>query len=167
MRFELDVLGGSVEDVVKNAGGRLFDRARAGWDVTVLIPKLHDGDVRPLQILGVRGVDLEAALTGPPRCPAAYLVAASLWVKDRRVRALVGSAVDSGMHTVMMWGEQCPLELTRRLVLESREMSSAARAFKAHAVAACGSDRTPTGFVENFRSATPIGQAALHLTSAR
>ena len=82
MRYRLDVVASSVVDVVRFAGGWLFDRAMAGWDVSVLLTDLADQpDGRPLQILGAQVVDLEVALAsvesgvesrprppGPGRC---------------------------------------------------------------------------------------------------
>ena len=47
MRYRLDVVAADVADVVKFAGGWLFDRAMAGWDVTVLL--VDHPDERPLQ----------------------------------------------------------------------------------------------------------------------
>ena len=60
MRYRLDVVAASVVDVVRFAGGWLFDRSMAGWDVTVLVAD-HPDD-RPLQILGAQMLDLEDAL---------------------------------------------------------------------------------------------------------
>src|SRR5439155_14971420 len=57
MRYRLDVVAADVVDVVKFAGGWLFDRAMAGWDVTVLL--VDHPDERPLQILGAHTIDLE------------------------------------------------------------------------------------------------------------
>ena len=57
MRYRLDVVASNVVDVVKFAGGWLFDRAMAGWDVTVLLTD-HPDD-RPLHILGAQTLDLE------------------------------------------------------------------------------------------------------------
>ena len=60
MRYRLDVVAADVADVVRAAGGWMYDRVMAGWDVTVL---LADGaDERPLHILGVETADLESAL---------------------------------------------------------------------------------------------------------
>ena len=53
-------LAPSMVDVVRSAGGWLFDRVMAGWDVTVITP--DHSDSRPLQILGVRVRDLETTL---------------------------------------------------------------------------------------------------------
>ncbi|MBV9351060.1 MAG: hypothetical protein JOZ23_05930, partial [Mycobacterium sp.] len=60
MRYRLDVVAADVIDVVKFAGGWLFDRAMAGWDVTVLVAD-HPDD-RPLKVLGAQTLDLEFAL---------------------------------------------------------------------------------------------------------
>ncbi len=60
MRYRLDVVAPSVAEVVRNAGGWLFDRVMAGWDVTVMIT--GDDDIRPLQILGVDTADLETVM---------------------------------------------------------------------------------------------------------
>ena len=68
MRYRLDVVAADVADVVKFAGGWLFDRAMAGWDVTVLVA--DHPDERPLQILGAQIVDLEVR-TGDGGTPAA------------------------------------------------------------------------------------------------
>ena len=60
MRYRLDVVAPTVLDAVQFAGGWIFDRVMAGWDVTVLIA---DGaDVRPLEILGAVPRDLESVL---------------------------------------------------------------------------------------------------------
>ena len=57
LRYRLDVVAASAVDVVQSAGGWLYDRVMAGWEVTVLLP--HGCDTRPLRILGVRALDLE------------------------------------------------------------------------------------------------------------
>ena len=64
MRYRVDVVAADVADVVKFAGGWLFDRAMAGWDVTVLL--VDHPDERPLQILGAHApiVQLRAVRHG-------------------------------------------------------------------------------------------------------
>ncbi|ETB36586.1 hypothetical protein O977_01065, partial [Mycobacterium avium subsp. paratuberculosis 10-5975] len=52
LRYRLDVVAASTVDVVQSAGGWLYDRAMAGWEVTVLLP--HGCNTRSLRILGVR-----------------------------------------------------------------------------------------------------------------
>ena len=63
-RYRLDVLASSVSDVVRSAGGWLFDRAMAGWEVNLLIA--DPPDARPLQILGISVFPLETALEPVP-----------------------------------------------------------------------------------------------------
>src|ERR1700739_2914666 len=54
LRYRLDVVAASAADVVQSAGGWLYDRAMAGWEVAVLLP--HGGDTRSLRVLGGRGL---------------------------------------------------------------------------------------------------------------
>ena len=151
MRYRLDVVSPSVAEVVRNAGGWLVDRVMAGWDVTVLIAGT-DGDVRPLQILGVAIGDLETAVQmweGRPH-PQTVAVAADLFVSDARVREGVLGALDQGMTEVTLWGESWPQELDSTVDFVQHELSAAARAFKAQARAAAG-ESEPVDRTEVFR----------------
>ena len=111
MRYRLDVVASGVVDVVRFAGGWLFDRAIAGWDVSVLLTDLADHpDGRPLQILGAQIVDLGEALASVesgaesrPR-PQALAAAADLFGCDPRVRQGVLQALDHGVTEVTLWG---------------------------------------------------------------
>src|SRR4051812_15299958 len=79
LRYRLDVLGVSAVDVVEAAGGWLYDRAMAGWEVTALLAQgghtrdirdIGDSrDTRPLRILGVRALDLNSELASVPTNP--------------------------------------------------------------------------------------------------
>ncbi len=60
LRYRLDVVATSAVDVVQSAGGWLYDRVMAGWEVTVLLPR--GCDTRSLRILGVAVSDLQAGL---------------------------------------------------------------------------------------------------------
>ena len=104
VRYRLDVVAADVVDVVRFAGGWLFDRAMAGWDVTVLVA--DHPDERPLQILGAQMLDLEDALASvghrPP--PQALAAAADLFGCDSRVRQGVLQALDQGVTEVTLWG---------------------------------------------------------------
>jgi hypothetical protein len=166
MRYRLDVIAANVVDVVMCAGGWLFDRAMAGWDVTVLVSD-HPGlvadrqDDRPLQILGVQRFDLEEALAAigsgaetRPR-PQALAVAADLFGCDSRVRQRVLQALDHGATEVTLWGESWPPELDDSVGLVQHRLSTAARIFKARALAAALKICAPEssiGHTEIFRS---------------
>jgi hypothetical protein len=155
MRYRLDVVASSVIDVVRFAGGWLFDRAMAGWDVTVLITDLADHpDDRPLQILGAQTLDLEYALASVetrPR-PQALAAAADLFGCDSRVRQGVLQALDHGVTEVTLWGETWPAELDDSVGLVQHRLSMAARIFKGQALAAAAVPVGSIGHTETFRS---------------
>lgn len=152
MRYRLDVVAATVVDVVGFAGGWLFDRAMAGWDVTVLVAD-HPDD-RPLQILGAQVLDLEEALvSAPPRSsPQALAAAADLFGCDSRVRQGVLQALDHGVTEVTLWGENWPAELDESVGLVQHRLSMAAQTFKAQALAAAAVTHGSIGCVETFRS---------------
>ena len=152
MRYRLDVVAATVVDVVRFAGGWLFDRAMAGWDVTVLVA--DHPDVRPLQILGAQVVDLEDALASVrsrPR-PQALAAAADLFGCDPRVRQGVLGALDHGVTEVTLWGLNWPAELDDSVGLVQHRLSTAAHMFKAQALAAAAVSHDTIGQVETFRS---------------
>lgn len=153
MRYRFDVVSPTVADAVTFAGGWLYDRAMAGWDVTVLIREPAE-DVRPLEILGAVVMDLEVVLeswTERPH-PQTVSVAAHLFENDERVRRHVRNALDHGLTEVTVWGDHCPAELHRDVDDVRHELSAAARAFKSQALAAVGgSDLRVAGTVETFR----------------
>ncbi|GAB7146686.1 hypothetical protein [Mycobacterium riyadhense] len=152
MRYRLDVVAPSVADVVQFAGGWLFDRAMAGWDVTVLVA--DPADDRPLQILGVQTLDLEDALASVstrPR-PQALAAAADLVGCDSRVRRGVLGALNHGVTEVTLWGQTWPAELDDSVGQVAHQLSMAARTFKAQAMAAAALPQTSIGLTEIFRS---------------
>jgi hypothetical protein len=161
MRYRLDVVAASVVDVVRFAGGWLFDRAMAGWDVTVLVADPGDddrSDDRPLQILGAQALDLEYALAtvGTRPNPQAVAVAADLFGCDERIRQGVLQALDQGVTEVTLWGETWPAELDDSVGGVHHRLSMAARTFKAQALAAAlnVAEASPSsiGHTETFRS---------------
>jgi hypothetical protein len=152
MRYRLDVVAADAADVVRFAGGWLFDRAMAGWDVTVLLA--DHVDARPLQILGAQILDLEYALARaghrPP--PQTLAAAADLFGCDSRVRQGVVQALEHGATEVTLWGETWPAELDERVGLVQHRLSAAAHAFKAQALSAAAIPVDSIGLVETFRS---------------
>lgn len=136
MRYRLDVVTPTALEAVKHAGGWIYDRVMAGWDVTVLVDS-HD-DLRPLQILGAQTIDLESVLADwedRPH-PQTVAVAADLFDRDPRVLAHVRNALDQGATEVTLWGERLPAELDHSVDSAQHHLSAAARAFKARALAA-------------------------------
>ncbi len=171
MRYRLDVVASSVVDVVRFAGGWLFDRSMAGWDVTVLLTDLADHpDTRPLQIVGAQALDLEdalAAVESRPR-PQALAAAAYLFGCDSRVRQGVLQALDHGVTEVTLWGESWPAELDDSVGVVQHRLSMAAQIFKAQALAAAAAPRGSVCDIETFRSgllACPSAAADLVPTS--
>jgi hypothetical protein len=152
MRYRLDVVASSVVDVVRFAGGWLFDRAMAGWDVTVLIADRPDD--RPLQVLGAQTLDLEYALTtvGDRPAPQSLAAAADLFGCDSRVRQGLLLALDHGVTEVTLWGKTWPAELDESVGLVHHQLSAAAQVFKAHALAAAAVPAAAIGPTETFRS---------------
>jgi hypothetical protein len=155
MRYRLDVVASSVLDVVRFAGGWLFDRSMAGWDVTVLLTDLADHpDIRPLQIIGARTLDLEHALASVEDRPhpQALAAAADLVGCDSRVRQGVLQALDHGVTEVTLWGDTWPAELDGSVGRVQHRLSMAAQTFKGKALAATAEPEYSVGPAENFRS---------------
>jgi hypothetical protein len=138
VKYRLDVVASSAADVVGSIGGWLYDRVRAGWDVNVLLPQ--ECDDRPLQILGMRAIDLDPRmLSASTECSARGLaVSADMFASDARIRQEVLAALDRWMTEVTLWHDDWPLNVGHRTTTVQHVLSGAARAFKRHALAAAG-----------------------------
>ncbi|UNB54757.1 hypothetical protein [Mycolicibacterium sp. YH-1] len=154
-RYRLHVIAPRVVGVVASVGGWLFDRAMAGWEVTVLLASTGE-DPLPIHILGGEVVALE---TGPQRewyrtSPDALAVAADLCSRDNRIREKVQLALDRGRSEVALWGQSWPDELDSIAQVETVEyrLSVAARAFKARALAAAAWPVAPAPAIEVIRT---------------
>jgi hypothetical protein len=139
LRYELTVLAGDVEGVVRAAGGWLCDRARAGWQVTVWVP--GGCEVRALKVLGV-GVQIgEAGVEVLRHRPAALAIDAGVLAGDPRLRAQVYELIDEGAVEVTVWGDTALLADSALFADDARfervghRLSSAAKAFKGRALA--------------------------------
>jgi hypothetical protein len=148
--FRLDVVALTVGDLVQSAGGLLFDRVAAGWDVAVGI---HDGrDLEALRILGLNAQPLESAFESFTGRPAPHLaVAAEAWAFDSGVAEFASSTARSASSTLLLWGAACATGGNRRLKTVNYQPSAAARAFKAHALSAAAVVGDPDS-AESFRS---------------
>jgi hypothetical protein len=141
-------------EAVRFTGGWVFDRVMAGWEA---IACLADGsDPRPLRILGAHTVDLAAALPSAGGGPQPHILAveAGLFVLDPRVRQAVRNVLHEGVVEVQFWGDSWPADLDGYPSMQHR-LSVAARAFKAHALAAAAAPADPVAVTETFRSAEP------------
>ena len=158
-RYRLDVIAPNVRDVVKSAGGWLFDHRMAGWDVTVAV--WEGGDVRPLQILGVDTLELNSSSWEQRPSPQCLAVAADLFHRNARVRSGVLHAFENGLTEVTLWGEPWPEELHRSIGQVRHRLSNAARVFKAHALAAVHEPAVvAVGDAETFQSGNMAGPLA-------
>ncbi|WP_156687597.1 hypothetical protein [Mycobacterium sp. Marseille-P9652] len=136
LRYRLDVVAASVADVVQSAGGWLYDRVMAGWEVTALLPP--GSDSRPLRILGVQSIDGElrpslSALRCQTLAVSAEAFSAHASVRDRVIQAL-----GDRLTEVALWGDGLPLGVNRATTRTQHVLSSAARRFKGFALAAAG-----------------------------
>lgn len=136
LRYRLDVVATSAVDVVQSAGGWLYDRAMAGWEVTVLLPQ--GCDTRSLRILGVRVSDLESSLAALGAGATSLAVSAEAFTADARVRAAVLESLDNRLTEVALWGDGWPLGVNRATARAQHLLSGAARMFKGYALAAVG-----------------------------
>jgi hypothetical protein len=134
LRYRFDVVAASAVDAVQSAGGWLYDRAMAGWEVVVLLPHgPHVEDDRPLRILGVQVSELESGATAK-----SLAVSAEAFAADERVRDRVLKARGDRLTEVALWGEHWPLEMNRGLTRVQHVLSGAARRFKRQALVAAG-----------------------------
>ncbi|MCV7378207.1 hypothetical protein BST11_01450 [Mycobacterium alsense] len=136
LRYRLDVVASSPADVVRSAGGFLYDRVMAGWQVNMLLP--HGCDTRPLRILGVRALDPQAASAGSTTHSLA--VSAEAFAADAQVRDKVLECLDDRLTEVALWGDGWPLAVNRAMTRAQHVLSAAARRFKGHALAAAEID---------------------------
>jgi hypothetical protein len=139
LRYQVTGVASSAEDVVQSVGGWLCDRARAGWDVNVLVA--GGGDPRPLTILGAAARDLDEDFPSMVRSVllvGAVAVSADLLHADTRVREEIIRLLKRGLTEVIVWGTTWPVELGRQADSVEHRVSSAAQAFKSHALVAAG-----------------------------
>ncbi|PRC46808.1 hypothetical protein C6A85_88180 [Mycobacterium sp. ITM-2017-0098] len=149
-----------MRDAVRFAGGWVYDRVMAGWDVTVLVG--DNEDVRPLEILGADVVNLESVLEAWEQRPhpQTVAVAADLFDRDDRVRRGVLGALEQGATEVTLWGAPLPAELDSSVDSVEHRLSAAARAFKAQALAAVGVTGESIGPTETFCCGMMLSVAA-------
>ena len=152
-RYQLTVIAASMADVVGSAGGWLCDRARAGWDVSVVVADRHDA--RPLTILGAKAFTGDADLSNAVRAVSlggTLAVSAHVLAGDERIRGLVVDVVRRGVADVTVFGRDWPTDFGREGDRVEHKLSSAARAFKAMAIDATGASHGEAGWTETLFS---------------
>jgi hypothetical protein len=152
-RYRLHVVATNIADAVTSIGGLIFDRAMAGWDVTVAVD--GDGsraiDDRPIRILGAR---VATAAVRPdcaesPSRPQVLAVATDVFVANQQLRRLALAALKGNATDVLLWGRRHPPKLNYKFVPVRHRPSAAAHVFKSHALAARGAfaaEPTEEGF---------------------
>ncbi|OBA68574.1 hypothetical protein A5633_25375 [Mycolicibacterium elephantis] len=145
-RPQLSVIAADMVDLVSSSGGWLYDRARAGWTVNVVVGAARE--VRPLTILGATPVFADA--TSVLETTGALAVSAELLRRDARVCEQVLRLWNAGVTEVTVWGTSWPDQLGRRVDPVQHRLSVAARAFKAHALAAAQAARQDVAATETL-----------------
>ncbi|HEY9311024.1 hypothetical protein [Williamsia sp.] len=151
MKYRLVVVAPTANEVIQYAGGLVFDRGMAGWDVTVLVQ--DDPSARALQILGAHTVDFDQGFQwrGYGFHPQAVVTAGSLYERDDRVREGVQQILGDGETEVTLFGDSLPSGLDKQIGTVRHRLSVAARAFKAQALAAASLPTETAGVAEMFR----------------
>lgn len=144
----LVIAAANAADTVAAAGGFIYDSVRQGWYVDVYLE--NPGHERALQILGVVGQEIPDSFEFEQWPDAVYLDA-ELYERHRHVRRLVSESVRQQHADFAVWQQRSQEGVDARPVLEHR-LSTAARAFKFHAMKAAGLTARPTA-TESFRVA--------------
>ncbi|MEV0358280.1 hypothetical protein AB0H71_19750 [Nocardia sp. NPDC050697] len=151
LRHRLAVVAPDAADVIRHAGGWLFDRSAAGWEVTVLVA--DSADVAPLRILGATVLDLRQSISRQPThdiWPMAVAVSAASYRAEPLLRDGLHDSLDRGLTEVAVWGDDLPAELADRVAPSYHRVSVAALAFKSCALAAAGCAGEPVLPTEVF-----------------
>lgn len=136
LRYRLEVVGFTAEELVRAAGGLVCDRSLDGWEVTARLA--HVGDDSALHILGAKVIHLDAVPVGNEAAPGphALAVSAQLYSDNRRLREWVLDAARRGCFEVIVWGHVSGSDFDLSLDMVEHQLTVAARAYKTHALAA-------------------------------
>ena len=143
--YTLVVVAADTADSVSAAGGLIFDSVRAGWIVEIHLES--PGDDRALHILGARSTPLPEAFEYTPDWPDAIFLSALMHERHRGVQRLVATSIRRHGIDIGAWGGNVPgLDAETG---SAHHLSTAARAFKPHAMNAAGLPPCATD-VESF-----------------
>jgi hypothetical protein len=137
-RYQFQVVAGHIADVVASIGGLIFDRAMAGWDVSVVLrgDSNHAVNDRPIRILGARLAERMSDPDDARALPRPHLlaVAADVMVTSDAVRRHVLALANDSGTDVLLWGLRHPTRFPRTFVAARHQPSAAAQVFKSHAL---------------------------------
>lgn len=147
--YRFQVMAAGIADAVMSIGGLIFDRAMAGWDVSVVVDGEPDRGVdhRPIKILGARVVTRSPDADDDR--PNLLAVATDLMIRSDAVRRRVLEVGKGGETAVLLWGRHHPTTFGRTFVAARHQPSAAAQVFKYQALMAGGmqaSQRADEGF---------------------
>lgn len=152
LQYELNVVADDVADVVSGIGGWLFDRAMAGWRVSVAADEV--ADERALRILGLKAV----GLSGLWRSPEADAVVMTAIGTSRFESGDHGLTVRDPGGELVFFGTHGPEGVGVQVQPARYRPSAAALAFKAHALAVTGADPRSAAATETvFRCGQTAG----------
>jgi hypothetical protein len=142
-RYRFQVVATNIADAVRSIGGLIYDRAMAGWEVSVVVDGDAGVDDRPLRVLGARAA---RRLSDPNNArvllrPHLLAVATDVMIKSDAVRRHVLELDDD--TEVLLWGRYHPTNLSRRCVAVRHQPSAAAQVFKSQALIAVGGQAVP------------------------
>ena len=135
--YRLDVLTPNLTDVLAEAGGWIIDRALAGWAVTIIcIGPGSPGEDRLGKILGAEIAGREALTDGNRFRPYGIALPAALYRADNCARDYIAASLAHQATEICLFGtgRRAPTDDTFQSI--SHRISTAARAFKAHSLAA-------------------------------
>jgi hypothetical protein len=142
-RYQFQVVATNIADAVRSIGGLIYDRAMAGWEVSVVVEGDAGVDDRPLRVLGARATRRLSDPNHPRVLPRPHLlaVATDVMIKSDAVRRHVLELDDD--TEVLLWGRHHPTNLSRRCVAVRHQPSAAAQVFKSQALIAVGGQAIP------------------------
>lgn len=150
MTYRLNVFTDSVPEAIRHAGGLMFDRRRAGWDVVVSTEDCRFA--RALAILGVRLLDPSSPDDQEPGSPwdiCTVVARAATCVRD-------SSETTRFLDQDFLWWSPGDVEESSPVRTVRHELSSAAQAFKRQALRCAGCLAGPEPY-EVFRTADLVG----------
>lgn len=136
-KHRMTVFASSSTDAVAYAGGLIFDRVGAGWDVQIHLTTDSPGDGRALQILGIQKPMQSTPFDGT-EWPDLILIGPDVYRQNAQARRIFTAAARRPPTEVAMWGDEWPTNLHPGIGQVEHRLSTAARAFKAHAMGAAG-----------------------------